>query len=525
MKTVKVPLGSPVYTNVDEVELKDFSQKMVNCFLDEAGAVVKRPGYELTLNPTDYVGTFDYNRDAYTGAGSDGAAPINDGIRHLYWWPYTSRLAVWTPTEMLLLYRDGATYDTIRHRTNYTTNSTMTSDAPFSSPYRVSAVGNGTNLFYSNGVNCFYDTFLYSGSTKIGDFRFFQFLNATSPSNWFDSSHVAFLDGYIIANDLNSQIFRFSDSDGSLPSAGGYISWNANDFAQAVGRPDLLTALHVFRRELFLFGTHSVEIWQNDGTNPFSRIDGGFIDTGCIAPYSIVNTDTGIYWLNQNKRFVRYVDGNLEYVSEDYDKEIQKLSVVSDCWSFRLELAGKELIIFQFPAESRTLCLNTDNDSWSEWGEYTSAGNYKVMPFTAFEYIPDWSLRLVGTQASSDLYNLSSEVYTDNGSPIRFSQTSGHINFGTTKNKRSHELRLIMKRGTDNSPVTGGKMMLRYKDNGSNTWSNEIEIDLGEIGETEHVVRLKPRGIYRTRQYEIYSDSPIPVLHIDAEEDIEVLAR
>jgi len=72
----------------------------------------------------------------------------------------------------------------------------------------------------------------------------------------------------------------------------------------------------------------------------------------------------------------------------------------------------------------------------------------------------------------------------------------------------------------ESSPV----LMLRWRDDGSKTWGNTHELDLGETGEYEFYVSLRRLGMYRSRQYELSVTDDVPVVIADAEELVEVLA-
>jgi len=65
--------------------------------------------------------------------------------------------------------------------------------------------------------------------------------------------------------------------------------------------------------------------------------------------------------------------------------------------------------------------------------------------------------------------------------------------------------------------------MLRYRNNGSNQWSNIREIGLGDIGDTVHHIELHRMGMYKSRQYEISATDNVPIVLSNAEAEITVL--
>ena len=327
-------------------------------------------------------------------------------------------------------------------------------------------------------------------------------------------THVDFIDGYVLAN-TGRGVFQFSDVNAPT-------TWTAASFATAMRNPDNITALKVFRRQVYLIGQVSTEIWENDGQSPFSPTPGGFYEVGTIAPSSVVVSDDGIYWLGHDRHFVGVVGGSMKRMSTPYDKEIGEFSSVSDCIGHQIEIRGKPFLLFQFPTQQRTLVLNLAEETWSEWRFWdTTYGEYQHFLGKSYSYSPDWGLHLVGSRKDSKIYALSPSYKSDDGEEIRFKKTTGHIDYGTTVRKRSRELRIRAKRGEG---VSSGSatMMLRWNDD-NRGWSNEVSLSLGSIGETETVIRCFPRGIFRTRQYEIAITDSVGVTFGGAEEDIDLL--
>jgi hypothetical protein len=112
------------------------------------------------------------------------------------------------------------------------------------------------------------------------------------------SNTVAFMDGYIIRDDkANTGAFVYSDLyDASVE--------NPFNFATAEGAHDDLYAVVSDRRELWLFGEHTTEVWYNVGDKdlPFQRGQGGFSETGIAAPLTAKKFDNSIMWLAQDRR-------------------------------------------------------------------------------------------------------------------------------------------------------------------------------------------------------------------------------
>lgn len=484
MPTVKVPLFTPVYRNVDSVELNDKNYELIDGYLDELGYSIRRPGLLLAKD---------------LGYGT------NFPIEALFWWPQKSVALAVCNNKVFKLTYPGSTLMSTDITTNgpgsqATPTFTVGVDSNVSAPVLYGLIAAGGAIIQGNGT----------GST-ISNFATLADVDAPTTV-----SHVDFIDGYVLAT-TGKGMFQYADVNAPT-------SWSALSFATAMRNPDTLRALKVFNRQIFLFGQVTTEIWENDGVTPFAPTPGGFLEYGTLSPNSVVSGSNGLFWLDHNRHFVAFRGGNVEMVSNPYDKEIGEFSDVSDCIGFKIEVKGKPFIMWQFPTEARTLVYNIIDNNWSEWRYWDSSVNeYSHFLGKSYCYSPEWGVHLVGSRIDSKIYFLSPSYLTDNTNPIRLKKVTGHIDYGTTAKKRCNELRIKAKRG-DGVSGGAGVLMLRWNDDNKG-WSNQHELSLGSVGENETVIRFHPRGVYRTRQYEVTVTDAVNVIFGDAEEDLDILGR
>jgi hypothetical protein len=473
MPTVKVPIFEPVQKGVDAVELSEENYGVFDAYRTLSGGTTSRPGSKAL-----------FSASAATGFGIDGLiywseknAVIAAGKGELYQLTYVSKTPVIT---------------------------SLTGGTPLLNQNKpVSMAIDTTNVYACNGGRIVY-TPLSGTPAYIAD--------VDAPTN---ATHVAFLDGYILAID-GSNKFYWSDVNAGT-------SWNSLSFASASGSSDNLVSLKVFNREIYLLGERSIEVWESDGSaTSFSRIPGGFIQSGCSAPYAVIEDENSIYWLDDFRRLVRFNGKTVERLSTRFDRELQGLSQVSDATAFKLEINGYIFFVFNFPLANRTLVYNQTVDDWCEWGRWSnSSASYDRWIGNCYCYAQGWGLHLIGRSDTLAVSDLSKMYADDDGETIRLSRTTGHIDHGTSQIKQCNELRFRAKRGQGLSTRTP-KVMIRYKlDN--QTWSGIKEFSLGDIGEYNLVLRDLRRHQYRTKQYEISATDSVDVVLSNAEEDIEVL--
>jgi hypothetical protein len=310
------------YQNVDEVALTDVSPALINGYVDEVGATNKWPGLQLWKD-------LSYNY------------PIQG-------------MFLWGIKNLLIVVANGHTW---KITSNKTATDITTVGQELSASKPATFASDGSSLWIATGG-------------KIG-----YLVNETSNVVWVADgdaptqvSHVAYLDGYIIANLLGSQKFYFTDPVDRT-------SWSSLDFATAEAQPDTLQALCVMWKELFLFGSSSVESWYNDGYTPFSPISGAMIENGIGAPYSLVRAGGMLFWLDHRRRLVRLRGRSPEFIKHPFYKVIMGLPDIVDTQAFHVSVEGRSWIIFTFPSAELTLAYDYVLDQWSQIGRWDSFTN------------------------------------------------------------------------------------------------------------------------------------------------------
>jgi len=469
-----LPVTGDPYRGVDETELDGISAFVIDAYVNELEHTVKRPGTLVYRN----LGT---------------SVPV-DGV---YWWDrqnaaiYVSGGRVFQEKDGLVKEITGATLQTGR---------------------KVSFATDGTKLLMANGGQMVHMT-LDGVLTTMAD--------ADAPTT---VSHVAYLDGYVFANNLNTgQFYRSAISD--------LTSWAAADFATAEGKPDDIVALHEGWNELVLVGRESIEFWYHDGVTPFSRIQGGVIQDGCEAPYTFAQAGDAWMYLNKDRRFVQVTGRTPQPVSFPFDRFIQDLTTVSEAIADVVDVAGQLFYVVTFPIADRTLVYNVHRKQWHEWGYWdTNTTSYRRFIGQHHAYARAWNKHLIGDRETGLIYELKRGHYADgaNDDVIRSVRRTGFNSHGSLIRKRSHALRMRLKRGlghvSESTGPTNPTMQVRYRDT-AGAWGNERAVSLGQVGQHELVAELRQLGMYTVRQWEfIHADKTDWILS-EAQELVEPLPR
>ena len=88
---------------------------------------------------------------------------------------------------------------------------------------------------------------------------------------------------------------------GEWAISGGFdgFTWDAADFIESNNNGNKLVAVLSNQRKVWSFGTQAIEVYWDSGAVdfPFSRIDGAYIEYGCIAGQSVKRYSNTVIWL------------------------------------------------------------------------------------------------------------------------------------------------------------------------------------------------------------------------------------
>jgi hypothetical protein len=369
---------------------------------------------------------------------------------------------------------------------------------------------NGTQLF----VACDGPSYIYNSQTH----EFAQI----SDSDFAGAGTVGYLDGYFVFNEPNSQkIWVTALLDGS--------SVDPLDFASAEGSPDGVVGIIVDHRELWVFGTNSVEVWYNSGNAdfPLTRIQGAFNEIGCAAPYSIAKMDNGLFWLGKDARGQGIVYRANGYTGQRISThavewQIQQYGNLSDAIGYTYQQDGHSFYVLIFPSANTTWVYDVATQAWHERagfanGEFTRHRSNCQAFFN--------NNVMVGDYENGNIYSFDLDDYSDNGSIQKWLRSWRALPTGQNNLKRTahHSLQLDCETGVGvDGSVQGSdpQVMLRWSDDGGHTWSNEHWVSIGKLGEYYRRAIWRRLGMtlkLRDRVYEVSGTDPVKIAIMGAE--------
>lgn len=364
----------------------------------------------------------------------------------------------------------------------------------------VSMSDNGSQLFMACGKTAY----VYDSRTS----KLTPIVNASFKG----AGTVGYIDGYFIFTEPNTQRFWITGLYNGT-------AINPLDFASAEGSPDKLLGLIVDHREIWMFGTNSVEVWYNAGGEgfPIERIQGAYNEVGCIAKNSIARLNNAVLWLGGDARG----DG-IVYRSEGYravristhavEWQIQQYSTMEDAIAYTYQRDGHMFYVLTFPEANATWVFDATTNSWAERGAFEKGAYTRDI---ANNHIFFNGMNVVGDYRDGTIYEMTPEAYSIDGAPLRVLRSWRALPTGANDLKRTahYSLQIDMETGVSKTEEMP-KVMLRWSDDGGHTWSNYMEANVGRVGEYSTRVIFRRLGMtlkLRDRVFEITASSAVPI--------------
>ena len=374
---------------------------------------------------------------------------------------------------------------------------------------QVSMADNGIQLFVAANPQ----GYIYNVNTDV-------FQQITDP-DFPGAVTVGYIDGYFTFNEPNSQkIWVTSLLDGT--------SVDPLEFASAEGNPDVVVAVFVDHREVWVFGTNSTEVWYDAGLLdfPLARIQGAYNELGCAAPYSIAKMDNQIYWLGKDARGQGMVYRAAGYMGQRISThaiewQLQEYTDLSDAVGYTYQQDGHSFYVLNFPSANTTWVFDVATGAWHERASFENGqfnrhrGNCQMF-FNGQTVIGDYQ--------NGKIYKFDLETYADDGQPQKWLRSWRALPTGANSLTRTvqHSLQLDCETGVGLNLGQGSnpQVMLRWSDDGGHTWSNEHWKSMGAIGRYGYRTiwrRLGATMKIRDRVYEVSGTDPVRIYIMGAE--------
>lgn len=320
------------------------------------------------------------------------------------------------------------------------------------------------------------------------------------------SSSICTIDGYTIVSKQESGEFYVSDNRATQ-------TWSALSFATAEAISDNIIKLIAFNRDLYIFGSSSIEIWQSTGvgTPPFQRISGVFTQQGTIARDSVVADVPGIFFLG-NDNIVYLMNGyqanRISTFGIEY--QISQIAYTADAIGFTYTQAGHKFYCLTFPSANKTFVYDITINLWHERGSFNANSSAQVKWACTYG-INFNNLTLVNGVEPGKIYSLDLNTHTEDDKLIITEITTPLVlksyNQFTVSN-----LILLMRGGVGTTKYNEGsipKIMLSYSTDGGMTWQERPAALIGETGQWKRQINWTNLGIAREFIFKFKISDPV----------------
>ena len=418
-----------------------------------------------------------------------------------------------------------------------------------SSSWALTAIGtigttNGTVSMADNGVtmvlvdgspNGYQVTLATNGFSAISGATNSPPVGSGMVYGFYGADMVDMIDGFMLFNQPGTQNW-YCTYDNS-------IVFDSTYFTAKNGYSDLLVGIAVARRNIWVIGERTTEIWSNVGDSgfPFAITPGPFEQHGCCAKYSIAKTDGAVFWLSQdqtgNAIMVRAEGYQAKRISTHaLEQEWQSYATVADAVGFVFQIGGHGFYQINFPTANKSWRYDETTELWHQAVYVDGNGNENMdlASCVAFAY----GVNVAADATTGQLYKIDTTNNTHNGAPMYFRRGFPHlvsdgrrgIYPGFTLDVQAatsvgtlHQPGPFVLESSGTSYGTGASLgflsgpapintapqvLLRWSDDRGATWSNPVPQSLGATGEYLVQPHWNRLGMARDRIFEVFGVIP-----------------
>lgn len=344
---------------------------------------------------------------------------------------------------------------------------------------------------------------------------------------------------------LNKQAIY--DGNGSrfvVSNPGELVFVNGLNYAAAESSGDDLVRPYVFQETLYLMGTATTERWYNSGVGnpPVDRIDGGLVQVGLGALYSVDHNDQAIFFLGSDRSVYALNGGNAQSISTvPLAQEFATYSKVDNAIGFCFKLDDQNFYQLTFPTINKTWCFNVQSGAWFErasgydahiatsyafcYGRHLIAHNQYVL-----ELRPEFSqdgveIPLVDEDELFDP-ELGVPAYPAPRAMIRERVTApinGKLLGAPGRDLHMGRLELLFEAGNGVPTGQGSDpvVMMSFSDDAGRTWSNEMQGQIGRGADFLARASWSGLGSFQSRVVRFRVSDPVRCALLGANADIE----
>ncbi len=318
----------------------------------------------------------------------------------------------------------------------------------------------------------------------------------TAPSLLVSSG--AYGDGYFMVSQINTRQFNISPLLNGTGDAGDGV-WNSLDYGVKESYPDYIRSILWSNEQLYLFGTDSLEVWQNVGSQlvngvasfPFQRIDGATAKYGSVSPNSPIAIGGQVFFLGGDS-----TGQTVAYILNGFTPKRISTYAIENAWNNAL--LGSTAVSASYLEEGHTfweISFGPGQFTWvydittGVWHQRASWNGSSFTPYgrTFHTFVTnstnsanDWGAggkHLVGGDGTSNVYEQSLNFYDEAGADMAWQRAMDSL-YNAGNRMYFSRMTLEMETGAVASGLA--PVITRdYSDDRGETFSNPQTASLG----------------------------------------------
>lgn len=398
-----------------------------------------------------------------------------------------------------------------------------------SSPVRFTETGgNGSahpHLIVVDGASVFAVDTTLSDSYMVQDWRSIALptrVGDKTHSQKIRPTHCAYLYGYLIVNDANTDAFYISiqypfetlldngDVNYDIFYAdvnGEYDGYGFVTYAEWI--PDNITALLSNGSFLYTFGTRSVQVfsYRDDVNMPFTSPDNAAESIGIRAPNSLASCGSYVAWLaasdiGQNGIYIMEGNTKRRVSTISIEREISRMQYPDDAIGQFWEENQHLFYAITFITDKVTLVYDVTENEWHTRQSYNKG--YWRPQYATFAY----NKIFFGAIDDNALVYLDNNKYTEYDEECIVRLRRGGVVYSDNSPFFVDALNLTLNNGAIDNPTIEPKVMMRYSADGNDWTDTELGM-FGAIGRYDIETTWWHLGMAKFLTLEISCSDPI----------------
>lgn len=322
---------------------------------------------------------------------------------------------------------------------------------------------------------------------------------------------VVFIDGYFAFTTNSKKWFISALNDGT--------SYNALDFGTAEADPDNIRSAFVYRNQIYIFGSETIEVFNNVGGAdfPFQRVQGFVIPKGIAGKFCVAAFDGSFAWLgqgeNETPRVFVFTGNDGQAISNnavEFNLEQKPLESIENSFVMTYSSRGRVYISFSFDDECFVYESKASKSAQKPvWHTRTSQIENQER-WRVNSLVTAYGLLLAGDSVSGRIGILDDDNYTEYGMNIY-----RRLRFPPIDNQNKflfyNFFQLVIEGGVNNDDTSSPQIGLSYSDD-SHTFTQTRYRSMGKKGEYNRTVRWNRLGASdKYRSFEIETSAKVKV--------------